>query len=178
MSIFPETSDEFFAKRRLEELLEGRSVKLAFIDGRRRFEQCLRDFTNLEAYCDSTSAILLHDTIPLDEPTQRRTRETTFWTGDVWKAVVVLKHYRPDLEIFTIPAGPSGLTVVIGLDPSSGVLVDAYDDAVGRWMETPFAEVEHRFDGVLSIIPNDWEFVASRLTARGILKSESREDVH
>jgi hypothetical protein len=167
--LFPETSDEFFAKRRLEGLLSGRPVRLAFIDGLHSFEQCLRDFMNLEAYCGPASAILLHDTVPLDERTQRRTRETLFWTGDVWKAVLALKHYRPELELFTIPAAPTGLTVLIGLDPSSRVLRGAYDDAVHRFIDVPFSEIEHRLDEVLSLVPNDWETVAARFRGRGVL---------
>jgi hypothetical protein len=167
--IFTETSDEFFAKRRLEGLLSGRPVKLAFLHGRQRFEQCLRDFINLEAYCDSASAILLHDTMPLDEPTPRRTRETPFWTGDVWKAVLALKHYRPELEIFTIPAAPTAMTVVIGLDPSSRVLTGAYDDVVRRFIDVPFTEIDNRLDEIFALVPNDWETVAARLRARGVL---------
>lgn len=167
--VFPETSDEFFANRRLEALLAGRPVKLAFIDGLHSFEQCLRDFMNLEPYCGPGSAILLHDTVPLDERTQRRTQETRFWTGDVWKAVLALKHYRPELELFTIPAAPTGLTVVIGLDPSSRVLAGAYEDAVRRFIDVPFSEIEHRLDAVFALVPNDWETVAARLRARGVL---------
>jgi len=167
--LFAETSDAFFAERRLEGFLAGRPLTLAFIDGLHRFEQSLRDFINLEACCGPTSAILLHDTVPLDEPTQRRERETTFWTGDVWKTVLALKHYRPDLDIFTIAAAPTGLTVVTGLDPSSRVLADAYDDAVRRFIDVPFTEVENRLDDAFTIVPNDWETVAARLRARGVL---------
>ena len=167
--LFTETSDAFFALRRLEGPLAGRPVTLAFIDGLHRFEQCLRDFISLEAYCGPTSTILLHDTVPLDEPTQRRERATSFWTGDVWKAVLVLKHYRPDVDIFTIATPPSGLTMVTGLDPSSHVLAAAYDEAVERYLGVSFREVEDHLEEALNIGPNDWETVAARLRARGIL---------
>jgi tetratricopeptide (TPR) repeat protein len=167
--IFTQTSDAFFSEGRLDALLAGRPVKLAFIDGLHGFEQCLRDFRNLEAYCDPTSVILLHDTVPLDEPTQRRKRETIFWTGDVWKTVLALRHYRPELDIFTIATAPTGLTVVTGLDPSSRVLAEAYDDAVRRFIDVPFTEVENRLEDAFNIVPNDWETVAARLRARGVL---------
>jgi hypothetical protein len=169
MHLFTETSDEFFARRRLAGLLSGGSVTFAFIDGLHRFEQCLRDFMNLEAYCDARSVIVLHDTVPLDEPTQRRTRETIFWTGDVWKTVLVLQKYRPDLDVFTIPAAPTGLTVVIGLDPSSRILADAYDDAVRDFTDLPLAEIDDRAEDVLAFVPNDWEPFARRLAAQGVL---------
>ena len=166
--IFAETSDAFFAARRLEGALAGRPLKLAFIDGLHVFEQCLRDFMSVEAWCDPTSAIVLHDMVPLDEPTQRRTQETQFWTGDVWKALLALKHYRPDLDIFTIPAAPTGLTVVTGLDPSSRVLVDGYEEAVRRFIGLPFAEVEGRLDDACNIVPNDWDGVVARLKTRAV----------
>jgi hypothetical protein len=167
--IFTETSEAFFAERRLQGLLAGRPLTLAFIDGLHSFEQCLRDFINLEACCGPTSAILLHDTVPLDEPTQRRNQETAFWTGDVWKTVLALKHYRPDLDLFTIAAAPTGLTVVTGLDPASSVLAEAYDEAVRRFIDVPFAEVENRLEEAFNIVPNDWETVTARLKARGVL---------
>jgi tetratricopeptide (TPR) repeat protein len=166
---FAETSDAFFAARRLEAALDGRPIKLALIDGLHAFEQCLRDFMNVERWCGSTSVILLHHTVPLDEPTQRRKRETQFWTGDVWRTLLALKHYRPDLDVFTVAAAPTGLSVVTGLDPSSHVLAQAYDEAVRRFIDVPFAEIEHRLDEAFNIIPNDWETVAARLRRSGTL---------
>ena len=64
--IYSETSDKFFAERRLETLLSGRPLTLAFIDGLHVFQQSLRDFMNVEAFCGPRSVVLLHDTIPLD----------------------------------------------------------------------------------------------------------------
>ena len=40
--IFTETSDEFFAQRRLNSLLDGKSLDLVFIDGLHLFEQVLK----------------------------------------------------------------------------------------------------------------------------------------
>ncbi|PYI78804.1 MAG: class I SAM-dependent methyltransferase, partial [Verrucomicrobia bacterium] len=120
--IFPETSDAFFARHGPDALLAGRPLGIGFIDGLHLYEQALKDFINLERYCGPRSVILFHDTIPLDETTQSRARDTQFHTGDVWKTVLCLKHYRPDLDIFTIPTSWTGLTVVTGLDPASRVL--------------------------------------------------------
>jgi hypothetical protein len=94
----------------------------------------------------------------LDEPTQSRTRETEFHTGDVWKVVLCLKHYRLDLDIFTIPAAPAGLTVVTGLDPTSLVLKGKYDEAVARFVDAPFSAVEGVLETELNLVPNDWVF--------------------
>ena len=167
--LFAETSDEFFVKDRPGSILGGRPLGVGFIDGLHLFEQALKDFINLERYCGPRSVILFHDTMPLDERTQRRSCDTQFHTGDVWKTVLCLKHYRADLDIFTIAAPWTGLTIVTGLDPMSRVLADRYDEAVARFVDMPFSEFEHRMDAALEIVPNDWGIVEARLKARNIL---------
>ncbi len=167
--IFPETSDAFFDRRGPEALLGGRPLGVGFIDGLHLYEQELRDFSHLEAYCGPRSLILLHDTVPLDEATQSRSRNTQFHTGDVWKIVLCLKHYRPDLDIFTIATPPTGLTVVAGLDPNSRTLTDRYEEAVARFIDTPFSAIEGSLETALNVVPNDWSIVQSRLKERGIL---------
>ena len=167
--IFSEESDKFFAAGRLDKLLAGRPLSVGFIDGLHIFEQALRDFIHLERYCGPRSVIMFHDTLPLDEPTQRRTRETDFHTGDLWKTVLCLKHFRPDLDIFTIETPPTGLTVVIGLDPTSRVLTNIYEAAVARFIDTSFLAVERILDNVLNVVPNEWSVVESRLKERQII---------
>ena len=167
--IFCEVSDSFFAQRRLVPLVAGRTLGLAFIDGLHTFEQSLKDFINVEAYCGPRSVVLIHDTVPLDEPTQRADRQRKFFTGDVWKTVLCLKHFRPDLDIFTIATPWSGLTVIIGLNPASRVLSENYDDTVARFIEMPYSEIENHLDVMLNLVPNEWRGVAARLEARGLL---------
>ena len=142
---------------------------MGFIDGLHLYEQSLRDFINLERYCGPRSVILFHDTLPLDEPTQRRTRDTHFHTGDVWKTVLCLKHYRRDLDVLTIAAAWTGLTVVTGLDPTARGLSDRYEEAVSRFLDTPFSDIQDRMDSALNMVPDDWNIVAARLNARNIL---------
>jgi Glycosyl transferase family 2 len=166
--IFTETSDAFFARGGPDALLAGRPLGVGFIDGLHLYEQALRDFINLERYCGPRSVILFHDTVPLDEATQSRARDTTFHTGDVWKVVPCLRHYRPDLDVFTIATPWTGLTVVTGLDPASRVLADHYDEAVARFIDARFADIQDRLDSALNIVSNDCNVVAARLKARGI----------
>jgi hypothetical protein len=109
------TSDEFFARHDLGELLGG-PVALAFIDGLHLFEQVLTDFINLEAHAGPDTVVLLHDCIPLDEATASRERTTDFYSGDVWKATMALKQHRPELEMAIVPTLPTGLCMVRGLD--------------------------------------------------------------
>ena len=164
--VFSETSDTFFSCARLKSFLHGHALDLAFIDGLHLFEQVLKDFMNIESHCSRYSIILIHDTFPLDEPTQRRARSTAFYTGDVWKAVLVLMHYRPDLDIITIRTPPTGLTVVTGLDASSHILADCYDEAVKQFMEMPYTDVEARLGQELNLFPNDWTAFEEYLKVR------------
>ncbi|MEK6321322.1 MAG: glycosyltransferase family A protein [Acidobacteriota bacterium] len=167
--IFCETSDVFFAERRPVQLLNDRPLALAFIDGLHVFQQSLKNFMRVETLCGPRSVVLIRDTVPLDEPTQRPDRQRKFYTGDVWKTVLCLKHYRPDLDIFTIATPPTGLTVVTGLDPRSRVLANRYEEAVARFVDTSFSAVECMLETMLNVIPNDWSIVQSRLRERGII---------
>jgi glycosyltransferase involved in cell wall biosynthesis len=171
--IFPETSDAFFARRGLEMLLNGHPLGVSLVDGSLRYEQMLKIFVNLERYCGPRSIILLPGTIPLDEPTQQRTRTTTFYTGDIWKTVLCLKCYRPDLHIFTIATPPAGLTVVTGLDPVSRVLAERFDEAVARFIDLTYAEFEKRLADELNVVPNHRGEVEAHLRARGVLSIAS-----
>lgn len=167
--IFPETSDKFFARRGPDALLAGRPLDIAFIDGQRLFEQALRDISNLEHYCGPRSIILLHNTVPLDEATQSRTRDTAFYTGDLWKTVLCIKQYRSDIDVFTIATPPSGLTVLTNLNPSSRILAEKYEEAVASFIDLPYCKIEKKLEAALNLVPNDWQAVEARLKARRVL---------
>lgn len=167
--IFPEASDEFFARGGPDALLAGRPIDIAFIDSRRLFERALRDFLYVEKYCGPRSIILLSDTVPLDEATQSRTRDTTFHTGDLWKTVLCIRHYRPDIDVFTIAAPWSGLTVFTNLDPSSRILDEKYEEAVSRFIDLSHHEIENKAEAVLNMVPNDWPVVEALLKARQVI---------
>jgi glycosyltransferase involved in cell wall biosynthesis len=168
--IFCETSDVFFQKQRLTSLLEGRPLAMAFIDGLHHFQQALKDFLNVEAFCGPRSVVLFHDTIPFDERTQRPDRELEFYTGDVWKTVLCLRHFRPDLDIFTVAAPWSGLTIVTGFDPAAHPRADFYDEAVKRFADVAYSEIEPTLEKELNVVANDWKIVEARLRAAKILQ--------
>lgn len=156
-TICAETSDDFFARHDLRALLDGLPVELAFIDGMHLFEFALRDFTNLERNSAAGSTILLDDCYPLDRRSAERTRVTHFWTGDVWRVVLALKKYRPDLRIQTIAAAPTGLCVVRGLDPASRVLADNYEAIVREFLALDYSIIETDKAACVNLFPNDWE---------------------
>jgi hypothetical protein len=165
LKIFVQTSDAFFAGRDLRAELGGLPVDLAFIDGMHHFEYALRDFANLERCCARSSTILIHDCFPLDRETAERDRRPFFWSGDVWRLVVLLKKYRPDLTIHTIGTPPTGLGMVRNLDPDSRYLLDHYDQLCEEFLALDYSYIEGDEAAKLNVFPNEREKIGSLLHA-------------
>lgn len=161
--LYPTESDDFFEHYQLFEELGVDSLDLAFIDGLHLFEQAFRDFINLEKYADPRTVIAIHDCYPPTELCAARERELTYWVGDVWRLIPCLRRYRPDLAVAVVPALPSGVAIVTGLDPDSTVLSEHYDEIVAEYLAMPYAAMDAGRDELLNTIPNDWAAVRARL---------------
>jgi hypothetical protein len=139
--LFQLPSDDFFARHDPNLLLDG-PIDFAFLDGMHWYEFLLRDFANTERCCQRNSVIALHDCVPSDVYMARRDRfdETQTrmaptpgnWTGDVWKTLVLLRRYRPDLDIQCFNAAATGLILISHLDPSSRVIAERHDAMVAE----------------------------------------------
>ncbi len=163
--IFTETSDAFFANRDLGLELGGLPVDLAFIDGLHHFEFALRDFANLEHYCTRESTILIHDCYPLDRETAGREGSPSFWSGDIWRLIVLLKKYRADLAIHTIGTPPTGLGMVRNLDPDSHVLTKNHDQLCQEFLALDYAYLNDDKAKKLNLVTNNWEAIRALLGA-------------
>lgn len=161
--VFAETSDAFFASHDLRAELDGLPVDLAFIDGMHQFEFALRDFANLERHCTRDSIILIHDCYPLDRQSAERTPQPTNWSGDVWRLIVLLKKYRPDLAIATLGAPPTGLALIRNLDPASRILLDRHDELCAEFLALDYAYLDEGMREKLNYVPNDWEKIRALL---------------
>jgi hypothetical protein len=159
-TIIRKTSDAAFAGRDVDDALGGVPIDLAFIDGMHQFDFALRDFINIEKRAAAASTILVHDCYPFDEITARRERVTKFWSGDVWRLIVALKQYRPDLEIHTIATAPTGLGLIRRLDPTSTVLADNLDRIVAEFAALPYETLDANKDAALNLFPNEWPRIA------------------
>ncbi len=124
------SSDAFFARE------AASHVDLAFLDGMHLFEFLLRDFYNVEAASGRNGLITMHDCMPLDDRMIART-DVGIWTGDVWKVVMILERYRPDLRVLCVDCAPTGLVCVSNLDPTSTVLRDRYCEIVDEFAAMP-----------------------------------------
>ncbi len=141
-------SDRFFEECDPRALL-GRTVDFAFLDGMHLAEYLLRDFANTERCCRKNSVIALHDCVPVEAAVARRepadfaamnaSAHPGWWAGDVWKTVVLLKRFRPDLRITSFDAEPTGLVVVTNLDPASTTIADNYDAMLAAIREMDLA---------------------------------------
>ncbi len=157
------TSDDFFATHDVRAELNDLPIDLAFLDGMHHFEFALRDFINVEKFCTPQSTILIHDCYPLDRATAGRERRTNFWSGDIWRTLLALRKYRPDLVVHTIAAPPTGLGIVRGLDPGSRVLQENLHEIVSEYLALDYSVLDADKAGMLARYPNDWEKIKAIL---------------
>ena len=157
VKIMPMTSDDFFNRHDVRAELGGQALQLGFIDGMHLFEFAFRDFINMEKLADPAGTILIHDCYPRDRRSAERERHASFWSGDIWRLILILKKYRPDLTVHTLALGPTGLGMVRGLDPASTVLGDRYDEIVAEFMALDYGVLDADKAGMLNFYAGDWE---------------------
>ena len=122
VELLRETSDEYFGRSKPLRPLGGRRPDMAFIDGMHLAEFALRDFMGMERLSPWTGVIVFDDILPRTAEEAARDRRTRAWTGDVYKVLGVLARHRPDLICLRVGTRPTGLLLVLGLDPSNRVL--------------------------------------------------------
>jgi hypothetical protein len=127
------TSDDFFAQPHAVSWFSDGVVDFTFIDGLHLFEFALRDFMNTERLSTPTSVVVLDDVLPRSVSEAARNQHTLLWAGDVYKVTAVLERYRPDLMTVLLDTEPTGLLLVLGLDPTNTVLAERYDEIVAEY---------------------------------------------
>jgi hypothetical protein len=148
------TSDEYFARPDPRRVTGGAPFDLSFIDGLHLFEFAFRDFVNVERHSSPGGVIIFDDVLPRTVDEAARERHTTSWTGDVYPMLAVLARYRPELIVLTVGTQPTGLLLVMGLDPTSTVLSDHYDEIMAEYRKPdPQPVPEELFDRQLMLRP-------------------------
>jgi hypothetical protein len=130
--MYKQTSDAYFERDRPLRHFRRHRVALSFIDGLHHSEFALRDFINVERLSRWTTAVVFDDVFPESAEMAARERETRAWTGDVYKVMGVLERERPDLVQVRVDTEPTGLLLVLGLDPDDRTLAARYDELVGE----------------------------------------------
>ena len=133
VSLFRTTSDEYFSRPEPLAVTGGEPFDMAFIDGMHLFEFALRDFINTEKHARSSSVVIFDDVLPRNVDEAARDRHTIGWTGDVFRVIEVLARYRPEVVTILVDTQPTGLFIVAGLDPTSSVLEDHYDEIMAEF---------------------------------------------
>ena len=176
--LFPITSDDFFERAEPLMTFEGRRIGFSFIDGMHLSEFALRDFVNVERHADWTAAIVFDDILPRDVREANRDRATHQWTGDVYKVLEVLEEHRPDLIVLRIGTEPTGLGLVLGLDPDSTVVADrlgAISDGIVQPDPQPVPEAVLERRGALEpqavLAASFWQLLRD-LRERGVSRDE------
>jgi hypothetical protein len=131
VALFRETSDEYFDRDEPLAPFGGEPIALAFVDGMHLAEFVVRDLTYVERNADWSSVVVFDDILPRDPLEAARERRTRAWTGDVYKVVGALAEHRPDLICLRVDTEPTGLGIVLGLDPLSRTLGERYDAIAG-----------------------------------------------
>jgi hypothetical protein len=127
------TSDDYFAQADAISWFPEGVVDFTFIDGLHLFEVALRDFMNAERLSAATSVIVLDDVLPRSVSEAARRQHTLLWAGDTYKVTSVLERYRPDLTVVLLDTDPTGMLLVVDLDPSNTVLREHYDEIVAEY---------------------------------------------
>ena len=89
------SSDQFFGSNQ-------ETFDLIFIDGLHHSEQVQKDISNALSCLNPGGLIVCHDMNPLNESMQKIPMETPEWTGDCWKAWVLIRAQRSDLTMFVV----------------------------------------------------------------------------
>lgn len=164
--LFPLLSDDFFKQFNLLEELSAETFELGFIDGSHLFEDTLRDFVNLERFSNENTIIIVHDCLPITRLAATRIRQTSFWSGDVWKLIPCLRKYRPDLKVHVVPSRPSGLGIITNLNSKSVILSEKYDQLVKEYLdvELDYDYLDFNKMEKLALMPNEWTQIVKAIS--------------
>jgi len=157
VSFFKSSSDYFFDHN--AESIAKDGIDLAFIDGMHLFEFVLRDFINIESHANQKSIIVIDDILPNNAIQASRKRQSQVWTGDVWKIIICLQRFRPDLQLTMLNTSPTGLLLISGLDNRNTTLVDHYNPIVREFKTLAIDKYEELITGRKDAIsPSSDEF--------------------
>jgi methyltransferase family protein len=155
VALFRTTSDEYFARPDPLAPTGGVPFDFAFIDGLHIFEFALRDFINAERFSSGKTVIILDDILPRNVDEAARERHTKAWTGDVYPLIDVFARYRPELTVIPIGTSPTGMLLVLGVDPDNTVLADNYDAIMAEFRKPDPQPVPPELMDRLSVVDPD-----------------------
>lgn len=166
--IYSVTSDDFFS-RHTDVLQSNAPPDLVFIDGMHLFEYVLRDFINIERYSTANTIVAVDDVFPNHRIQAQRLRNSSVWTGDVWKLGYCLAEHRPDLKLSYLDTNPTGMLIISNLDPDNAHLLDAYNPICRHYINMELQGTTEK-----EILQRDSALEPSNEQLNAILKSLDR----
>ena len=163
---YPMPSKAFFNHHDLRHLLGGDAVGLAFLRSPSSYEVLLEEFIAIERHVGPRSVIVIEGTYPVESKSAHRRKRADYWVGDRWKLVPILKAYRPDLYLQTLPAAPGGLTLVTGLDAESVVLSERFDEITKAFAPIGYDYLASEPASVLNLVESDVSLALERIWRR------------
>jgi len=115
--------------------------------------------------------IVLPDPIPFNAETASRERTTDFYSGDVWKASLVLRRHRPELKMVTVRTAPTGLSLVTGLDSGNRQLEEELPEIAESYRDLDFDYYAAHRQEMPEEIPNKVKAVGDWLRAGPLAQS-------
>lgn len=144
-------SDDYF-----EQLSWRCKFDMAFVDGMHLFEFAFRDVCNVSRHLSEHGVIFIDDVLPRSHEMALRERETTHWTGDVWKVIQVIEDALPDVNIMTIDTQPTGLAMLYGKNLHKLYhMQDDHDVLVRQYANDDHPVPDHMLDRSRSVSPQD-----------------------
>jgi hypothetical protein len=122
---FSKTSDDFFVED-APRLFGQNKIDIALVDGMHEYEYALRDVENILSYLSDDGVIIMHDCNPATKEAARtygewkETGSSGQWNGDVWKAIVHLRSFRKDIDVFVLDCD-YGLGIITKRKPESNL---------------------------------------------------------
>lgn len=154
MHVADMTSEAFFRDGHAAAYFADRPLDIAFIDGLHLSEQVLLDFVWTLPFLADGGMVLLHDVLPHRPEVASRTRHTTLWTGDCWRAALAIARAWPGFEFVVVPTGPSGLLAIRIAKSVLAAPARPLMEAFNELRDCPFDESVRQEILALGAIPN------------------------
>lgn len=154
MHVASMTSEEFFRGGHAAAYFTDRPLDIVFIDGLHLSEQVLLDFVWTLPFLADGGTVLLHDVLPHRAEVASRTRQTTMWTGDCWRAALAIARTWPGFHFVVVPTSPSGLLAIRIAKPVLMAPARPLMEAFSELRDQPFDEAVRQEILALGAIPN------------------------
>jgi hypothetical protein len=159
------TSDEFFKSGAAKKHFGDDELDFAFIDSLHLMEQVVEDFINVASIMTPGGVIAIHDILPIRAQVAEREKSTLMWTGDVWKAALLLRELWPDINHKIVKCIPSGLLLIHMDKPFLPIERADVNTALDRHLHREFDDEAKRGLSAFTVIENSKRSILTFATA-------------